>query len=330
MKTVRWGVLGPGSIARKFCEGLADLEATELVAVGSRSAKSANAFADEFNVATRHDSYEKLVNDPNVDVIYIATPHSFHAEHSKLCLNAGKAVLCEKPFTINASQAQEVIAIAREKQLFLMEAVWSLFLPHMIKIRKLIAEDAIGELRMLQADFGFRTGVNPESRLFDPKLGGGALLDVGIYPIVLALDLLGKPTDIKSFANLGATGVDEEASILMKHEQGQQSLLSTAITLDTPHEAQLLGTKGRIHIHGSWWQPSSFTLYQDGKTAQHIEVDEVESLANGYNYEALEVNRCLREGLTESATMPLDQTLKLMQTLDAIRAQWGLQYPMES
>jgi len=327
MKTIRWGVLGPGSIARKFCVGLADLPATELVAVGARSIDSANKFADEFGVETRHDSYEKLVNDPNVDVIYIATPHSFHSEHSLLCLNSGKAVLCEKPFAINAKQTQEVINLAKEKNLFVMEAVWSLFLPHMVKIRELIDSGSIGEVRMLQADFGFRTDVNPESRLFDTNLGGGALLDVGIYPIVLALHLLGPATDIKSIANIGTTGVDEEASIIMQHTKGQQSLLSTAIRINTAHEATILGTEGRIHIHGSWWQPSNFTLYRDGKDA---EVFEVESLENGYNYEAIEVNECLRAGKTESSVMSLANTLELMQTLDSIRAQWGLKYPMES
>ena len=330
-QTIRWGVLGPGSIARKFCAGLADLPATELVAVGSRnnpnSIASANKFADDFSIETRHDSYEKLVNDPNVDVIYIATPHSFHKEHSLLCLNAGKAVLCEKPFSINAAQTQEVISLAQEKNLFVMEAVWTLFLPHMVKIRELIESGSIGEVRMLQADFGFRTDVNPEGRLFDKNLGGGALLDVGIYPILLALDLLGPATEIKSMATIGTTGVDEEASILMRHEKGQQSLLITAIRLNTAHEATILGTEGRIHIHGSWWQPTSFTLYQDGKDS---ELFDLETLDNGYNYEALEVNQCLRDGKTQSAIMPLSKTLELTQTLDTIRAQWGLQYPMET
>ena len=331
MRTIRWGVLGPGSIARKFCAGLADLPDTELVAVGSRnnpsSIESANKFADDFNVETRHDSYEKLVNDPNVDVIYIATPHSFHSEHSLLCLNAGKAVLCEKPFSINATQTQEVISLAQEKNLFVMEAVWTLFLPHMVKIRELIESGSIGEVRMVQADFGFRTGVNPEGRLFDKNLGGGALLDVGIYPILLALDLLGPATEIKSMATIGTTGVDEEASIIMRHSKGEQSLLSTAIRLNTPHEATILGTEGRIHIHGSWWQPTSFTLYQDGKDSVLFDI---ETLDNGYNYEALEVNNCLRDGKAESAIMPLSKTLELTQTLDTIRSQWGLQYPMET
>lgn len=326
-KTIRWGILGTGNIAHKFATGLNDLPDTALVAVGSRSQASADAFADTFGIARRHASYEALANDPAIDAVYIGTPHVFHKDNTLLCLNAGKAVLCEKPFAINAAEVNEMIATARGRGVFLMEAVWTRFLPHMLRIRELMAAGAIGEPRLLQADFGFRTEIDPAGRLFDPALGGGALLDVGIYPVMLAHELFGAPSDIQSFANLGVTGVDEEAAILLRHDQQQLSLLSTAIRLNTPHEATIMGTAGRIHIHAPWWAPSSFTLYQEGQDAQQIEVD---CPLNGYNYEALEVNRCLRDGQLESDIMPLGESLAVTKTLDKLRAQWGLSYPVES
>jgi len=327
-KTIHWGILGTGSIAHKFATGLNDLPDTELLAVGSRSQESADAFGDEFSIPRRHSSYEALANDPDIDAVYVATPHPFHKENTLLLLRAGKAVICEKPFAMNATEAQEMITEAKSQGQFLMEAMWTRFLPHILKVHELIAEGAIGELRMVQADFGFRMGeVKPEHRLFDPELGGGALLDVGIYPVALAHSLLGAPTDIKSFGNLGKTGVDEEAAILFKHAEGQLSLLSTAIQLNTPHEAFLIGTEGRIHMHTGWWRPSSFTLYKNGAEPEMFEPD---CPLNGYNYEALELNRCIREGLQESPTMTLDETLSVMKTLDKIRAQWGLRYPAEA
>jgi len=331
MKTIRWGILGTGWIATLFAKGLNDLPATELVAVGSRSQASADEFADKFDIPTRHASYEALAKDPNIDVIYVSSPHTLHKEHSILCMSEGKAVLCEKPFTLNAGETEEMITFAREHKVFLMEAMWTRFLPHMKQIRSLIAEGAIGELRMLQADFGMAFPFNPEHRLFDIELGGGALLDAGIYPVSLAHYLFGPPTEIKSFANFGSTKVDEEVAMVMQHAEGQLSLLSTSLRLDLPHEALILGTKGKIKIHKSWFTPSSFTLYQDGE-----EIETVTSGVEGelehapYNYEALEVNQCLREGKLESSIMPLDESLVIMQTLDTLREQWGFKYPSES
>ncbi|MCA9836288.1 MAG: Gfo/Idh/MocA family oxidoreductase [Trueperaceae bacterium] len=328
MTIFRWGILGAGSIAHKFAKGLNDLPDTELYAVGSRSQAKADAFADVYQIPQRYDSYEALVADPKLDAIYVATPHTFHKEHSILAMSQGKAVLCEKPFALNAAEAAEMIAFSRNHKVFLMEAMWSRFLPHMQKVKELINEGAIGELRMLQADFGFRMPeVMPEHRLFNPHLGGGALLDVGIYPISLAYFLFGKPKQIKTVANLGSTSVDEEAVMLFQHEGGQLSLLSTAIRLNTPHEALLVGTEGQIRIHSSWWAPTTFTLEQKSKKAQLIEVD---TPLNGYNYEALEVARCVQEGRLESETMPLDETLDIMKTLDSIRKEWGLSYPAEA
>ncbi len=326
IQTIRWGILGTGAIAHKFAAGLNDLETIELLAVGSRSQTSADAFADEFNIPRRYSGYEALAQDPDIDAIYISTPHPFHKENTLLCLSHGKAVLCEKPFAINAREALEMISFAREKKVFLMEAMWSRFLPHLVKVRELIEKDTIGEVRMLGADFGFRTDVNAESRLFNPEMGGGALLDVGIYPVSLAFMLFGAPVEVKSFARLGSTGVDEEAAMIFSHREGQLSLLSTAIRLNTPFEATITGTKGYIRIHSPWWAPSTFTLHLEGKKPKKIKVA---APFNGYNYEALEVSQCLRDDKLESDIMPLDETLAIMKTLDTIRAQWGLKYPME-
>jgi predicted dehydrogenase len=325
-QTIRWGILGPGAISRKFAKGLADLPDTELVAVGSRSLERAADFARDFGVRKQHPGYEALANDPEVDVVYIGTPHSFHKEHTLLCIAAGKAVLCEKPFAINFKEAEAMVAFARQQKLFLMEAMWTRFLPHVVKARELIAEGALGEVRMLQVDFGFRSEVNPKSRLFDPALGGGALLDVGIYPVSLAHMLFGKPAEISSFANLGSTGIDEEAAILFRHSEGQLSLLSTAVRLSTPHEALIVGTKGRLVMQASWWGPTSLVLHRQGHEPETLTPP---CPINGYNYEALEVNACLREGRLESSIMPLTESLEIMQSLDSLRQQWGLRYPME-
>jgi predicted dehydrogenase len=323
---IRWGILSTGWIANKFAQGLSVLPDAELVAVGSRAQATADVFGDEFNVPHRHASYEALAADPDVDVVYIGTPHPFHKENSLLCLQAGKPVLCEKPFTINAGEAEEVIALAREKGLFLMEAMWSRYIPIIVKLRALLAEGAIGEVRALTADLGFRREVDPQSRLFNPELGGGALLDVGIYPISFASMVLGTPSRIASLARLGQTGVDELAGIVLGYDEGQMAILHTALQVDTAVEATVMGTKGRIRVHSPWFYGTTLTLSRE----EHK--DKVISLpyeGNGYNFEAAEVNERLHEGKQESDVMPLDETLAIMQTMDAIRAQWGFKYPME-
>lgn len=323
---IRWGILGTGRIAKLFAEGLKPLPDADLVAVGSRTQRSADAFGNAYDVPHRHASYAALADDADVDVIYVATPHSLHRQNSILCLETGKAVLCEKPFTINASEAQDVISFAREKELFLMEAMWTRFLPVIVQARGLLADGAIGELRMVTADFGFRVDVDPKSRLFDPRLGGGALLDVGIYPVSLASMLFGPPTRITGMAHLGKTGVDEQAAIILGYAEGQLAILATAVRTDTPTEVVLLGTKGRIRVHSPWYYGTTLTL----SVKDHEDVTmRLPYRGNGYTHEAIEVMRCLREGKLESDTMPLDETFSIMETMDAIRAQWGLRYPME-
>jgi predicted dehydrogenase len=323
---IRWGILGTGKIARQFAAALRRLPDAELIAAGSRSAESAARFADELGISRRYQSYTELASDPEVEVIYVATPHSCHAENSRLALNAGKAVLCEKPFTINAAQAREVIRLARERKRFLMEAMWTRCFPLMKKLRELLSAGAIGEVRQLTADFGFRAKPRDEPRLFGPEYGGGALLDVGVYPVSLASLLFGPPTRIVSAANLGPTGVDEETAMILTHARGEMAILHTAIRLDTAQEAIISGTNGRIRIHSPWWRPTTMTLSRDGKPDEPFDFP---TTGDGYEYEAQEVMDCLRSGKLESPLMPLDESLSIMETLDSIRAQWGLKYPME-
>jgi predicted dehydrogenase len=325
MTPFRWGILSTGRIAGVFATGLASLPDAELVAVGSRSTASAAAFAERFHVPRAYASYDELVADPDIDAIYIATPHSSHAEDALRAIAAGTAVLCEKPFTINATEAATVVAAARARGVFVMEAMWTRFLPVFVAIREQIAAGRIGEVRLLSADFGFRTAVNPASRLFDPALGGGALLDVGVYCVSLASMLFGPPTGIQSLANLGSTGVDEQAAILLGHASGAMALLATATRTDTPHEATILGTAGMIRVAAPWWAARAYRITVDGVTEDCA----LPPLGNGYAHEAAEVARCVRAGLTESPIMPLDETIAIMRTLDALRAQWGLRYPME-
>ncbi|MEA2515833.1 MAG: hypothetical protein QOJ59_5322 [Thermomicrobiales bacterium] len=325
-ETVRWGIIGRGWIAEFFAAGLRALPDAELVAVGSRRQETAEEFADKLGVPRRHGSHEALANDPEVDVIYVSTPHQAHKSVTLLCLESGKPVLCEKPFAINAAETDEMIAAARRYDLFLMEAMWTRFTPLMAKVRALLADGAIGEVRMLSADLGFRAAPGRPPRLFDLAHGGGALMDVGVYVVSFASMVLGAPTRIVSMPTMGETGVDEQAAIILGHANDALSILSTAIRTTTPHVATIMGTDGMIEIHHDWHKPTAFTLMVTGKAPERFDLPPA---ANGYNYEAAEVNRCLRAGLKESPILPLAETRSILNTLDQIRAQWGLRYPME-
>ena len=325
MSKIRWGILSTGSIARSFVEGLKFVEDTEVVAVGSRSARAAGDFGEKYGIPNRHASYEELVADPAVDVIYVATPHIFHHANTMLCLRAGKAVLCEKAFTINAAEAVEMIEYARQHKLFLMEAMWTRYLPPYVKLRQLLKDGIIGEIKIVHADFSFGAPFNPQSRLFDLKLGGGALLDAGIYPVSMASMLLDTPTKITSLTHIGETGADEQTAIQFGYAQGQLASLTTSTRIAGPQDLIIRGTEGYIKIN-RWLRPSNLTIVRPNRDDEVIETS-IEG--NGYNYEAAEVVRCLQEGLLESPVMPLDESLSLMQTMDTIRAAWGLKYPGE-
>jgi predicted dehydrogenase len=326
MKQIRWGILSTGTIARTFVEGLRELPDAAVVAVGSRSAESAEAFGARYSIPRRHASYEALAADPDVDVIYIGTPHTLHAENTRLCLEAGKAVLCEKPFTINAAEARSIVELARARGLFLMEAMWTRFRPHMVALRQALADGAIGEPRLVRAELCFRAEFDPAHRLFNPELGGGALLDVGVYPIAFAHMVFGAPERIVSMPHLGDTGVDEQMAAILGYSGGRMAVCTAATRTHAAPAVVIGGTAGWIEISSPWWPTSSLTLRRPDGSSAPIPFEE---RGNGYQYQAAEVHACLRAGATESATMPLDESIRIMETLDAVRAQWGLRYPME-
>jgi predicted dehydrogenase len=323
---IRWGIIGTGTIAKKFATALNALGEAKLVAVGSRSQATAEQFGDQFGVAHRHGSYEALVNDPEVDAVYVATPHSAHKDNALAALSARKAVLVEKPFTINSAEAQAVIDFARAQNLLVMEAMWTRFLPLYVRLREMIADGSLGEVRLVTADFGFKAGPTTNRRLLDPALGGGALLDIGVYPVSLASMVFGSPSAITGATTLGPTGVDEQSAIILQHPRGEMAVLSCTIQANTSMEIAFHGTKASLRIHAPAWKSTAMTLTRDG--AEELLKFPFES--NGFQFEAVEFMHCLRAGKTESAIMPLDETLAIMHTMDVLRAQWGLQYPMEN
>ena len=326
MSRVRWGILGAGSIAGRFSEALAALPEAETLAVGSRSQDSADRFAEAHGFSRAYPSYEELAADPDVDVVYVATPHPFHAENVELCLRAGKAVLCEKPFTVNAAEARRLVGLARERGLFLMEGMWTRFFPLMRRLRRMLSEGALGEPRMLTVDFGFRAELDPASRLFDPKLGGGAMLDVGVYCVSFASMVLGRPVRGTGISHLGETGVDEQFAATLEHGGGRISAITAGTRTASPHEATVLGTEGYARIHSPWWRPEAMTISRPGHEDEVVREPTEE---NGFRYEAAEVMRCLGAGEGESRIMPLDETVRVLETMDEIRASWGLRYPGE-
>jgi dihydrodiol dehydrogenase / D-xylose 1-dehydrogenase (NADP) len=322
---IRWGIMAPGRITRKFARDLALLDDAEIVAVASRSQKRADQFGDEFSVPRRYGSYEQLVQDPDVDAVYVAAPHNLHAERSVLCLEHGKAVLCEKPFTANARQAREIVQAARTHRVFCMEAMWMRFLPAAVKLRELLAAGTIGTVRMVEGMHGFRGPYLPEERLLNPALAGGALLDMGIYPVSLAFMVLGRPSRISGMAHIGKTGVDEQSTVLFGYGGGEIAICTSAIQTSLPTRASITGTEGIIDV-GDPAVPYKLVVTQGRGQPQ---VYEPPHIGLGYAHEALEVHRCLREGRLESDVMPLDESVTIMETLDQIRAQWGMRYPFD-
>jgi predicted dehydrogenase len=323
-----WGILGTGGIAASFAGDLQLLTGHRLVAVGSRSQASADGFAARFAVPHAHSSYDELCADPAVDVVYIATPHPSHAHAALLALNAGKHVLCEKPFTLNASEAASVIAVARERELFCMEAMWTRFLPHMRRIRQLLDGGSVGDIRTVTADHGQRfLPPDPTSRLYARELGGGALFDLGIYPVSFASYVLGIPAIVTAVSDPTETGVDAQTSVVLQYQGGSHAVLTTTLGARTPTRASITGTDGRIEIDEVWYQPSSFALHTLSGTVEHFTEPRI---GHGLRYQADEVGRCLRAGETESPIMPLDETLSIMATMDEVRRQIGLRYPSET
>jgi len=322
-KIIRWGILGCGRIAHEFANGLRLVPGAKLEAVSSKTEGKAKRFSNIFHVKHAYNNYEELVNNTALDVIYIATTHNFHYENTLLCLEHGKSVLCEKPFTLNAIQAKNLIKTAKKNELFLMEAMWTRFFPCIEKLNELLNERILGEIRHLIANFGI---IRSKERLFNPILGGGSLLDLGIYLISFASMIYKRsPLKIRSSAYIGETGVDEKSCYLFEYEDGQTAMLSSSFRLTIPQDAFIFGTKGYLKIP-NFYHPSKIILKLDEKPKKKIEKP---YKAPGYNYEAKEVMRCLNAGKLESKIMPLDETLEIMKTMDILRSQWGLKYPGE-
>lgn len=326
MSSIKWGILGCGSIANAHATAVNETPGAELWAVGSRSEDKARAFAAQHKSHKAYRSYKELAEDPDVQAVYIASPHPMHCENVLMSLENGKAVLCEKPFSINAHEARKMVDVAREKRLFLMEAMWTRFFPIMHRLREEVRKGTIGKVRLVTADFGFRAGFDPKSRIFDPQLGGGALLDVGVYAISFASMILGKPTSIVSTMKPALTGVDAQSGYIFGYPNGELAMLYSSVETNTPCEATVMGEEGRIRVHSPFWKPSRLTI----ATSENEENVEIPYDGNGYRFQVEEVGRCLNQNQKESAIMPLDETISIMETMDEIRAQWGLRYPSEA
>ena len=324
MTEIRWGILGTG--------GIAHLQVSDLVqhgftvsAVGSRSQASADAFATEFDIGVAHASYEALVADPNVDIVYVSTPHPYHARNALLALDAGKHVLVEKSFTMNAAEARAVVDRATENGLVVLEAMWTRFLPHMVRIRELIADGALGEVRTVIADHNQRLSADPLHRINNPLLGGGALLDLGIYPVSFAFDILGTPTRVLSHAEMTVTGVDRQTAIILGFDGGRQAVLHTALDTLGPNRAAVIGTHGRIEIDSVWYTPTTFTHYDEDNRV--VERWDQPVSGRGMQFQAWEAERLIAAGAGSSEIMPPEQSVRIMETLDQIRQQISLSYP---
>ena len=320
---VRWGILGTGKIARAFANALKDVPGAVLAGVASRSHDTAATFGHEFGALASYGSYEALVANPDIDLVYIGTPHPQHAENALMALRAGKGVLCEKPFTMNLREAEQVVTLARSKRLFLMEAMWTRYLPAYQEVQRILASGEIGTPRQVVADFGFAATFGPEHRLFNPELGGGALLDLGIYPLSIAAGLLGPVTEIRAQAEMGPTGVDVQTGFTLKHEGGGMSVCSCSLLARTPAELTVSGERGQVRMNTRFHCATSVTVSLDDGTVRTIDTP---YLGNGYVHEVIEAQRCWQQGLLESPAMTQRETLALMGVMDEIRRQIGLRY----
>lgn len=315
MKTYKWGVLGAARIAHKFAEGLKILPNAELYTIAARSLVRAETFREKHGFAKAFGSYEEMLADPDLDVVYIATTNNLHFEHVMLCLEAGKAVLCEKPFASNLTQVEQMVNKAREKNLFLMEALWSRFIPSMIQFKAQVESGIIKQPLLLQCNFGFVSPFDPYNRVYDPDLGGGSIPDIGIYPIFTALYLFGKPETIQATSVPAPTGTDWTTSILFKHKKKEISMLTSSFEMVLDNEARVYGEGGCLKLHAMFHIPTRLSLRRNDGKETEIPLN---STGNGYNYEAAEVMDCLDKGLTESPSLPLSFSLDLMQVLDEV------------
>ncbi len=321
---LRWGILGAGGIARTFARQVPAHSSGRVVAVGSRDGARAAAFAQEHGIDRSHGGYDELLADGDVDAVYVATPHSEHRDHALLAIQAGKHVLVEKAFTRSAAEAREVFAAAEARGVFVMEAMWTRFLPHVVAVRELVRSGAIGEVVALHADHGQRLDHDPAGRLLNPALAGGALLDLGVYPLSFAHDLLGTPDAVVASGTLTETGVDGQETVLLQYGAKTQAVCSSTLWAGTPCRATISGTEGVIEIDGPFYGATSFTV-----TRGDEQVTVRPRHEDGFQYEAAEVARCVAEGRQQSGTMSWDDTVAVMGTMDEVRRQLGVVYPGE-
>lgn len=321
---LRWGILATGGIARSFTQDLLDAGHT-VAAVGSRAPGAAQAFATEFGIPRAHGSYEQLAADPDVDVIYVATPHPMHLDAALLAIAAGKHVLVEKPLTLTAAQATRIAAAAATAGVVAMEAMWTRFLPHMVQLRALIAAGAIGDVRTVIADHTQALPTDPSHRLQNPELGGGALLDLGIYPVSFAVDVLGLPTAVQAHASMTPTGVDRQTAMILEHEGGRQSVLHCALDTAGSNRAIVIGTQGAIELDRVWYTPTALTRYD--RDWQVVERFEPEVSGRGMQFQAAELER--RVSGERPSSLPIDESVAIMGVLDRVRSLIGLRYPGE-
>jgi len=325
-KSYNWAILGPGRIAQKFASDLKLLPNANLYAVGSRNIDRAKNFATEYGFQKAYGSYKEIAEDPDIDIVYIASPHVGHYNDSLLCLNNGKAVLCEKPVAINEMQCRKMLDAAKKNNVFFMEALWTRFIPSFIKCKELIEEGEIGEVLIVEADFCFKAPYEVEGRLFNPLLGGGSLLDIGLYPVFLSLEILGKPEAIKAMAIMTDTGVDSSCSMIFKHKEDKLSVLFSSLITEGRTEAIIHGSEGIIKINSQWHIPSTVDLIKKGTGPVHYKFIEP---GFGYQYEAEEVIKCLDEKKIESSVFGWQKSIDLISTLDQIRKIASINYPSE-
>ncbi|CAM5387760.1 Gfo/Idh/MocA family protein [Streptomyces aurantiogriseus] len=328
--SVRWGILATGGIAAAFTADLIDLPEAEVVAVASRTETSANAFAERFGIPRAYGDWEALAQDEDIDVVYVATPHSAHRTATALCLKAGRNVLCEKPFTLNLREAEELVALARDNGRFLMEAMWMYCNPLIRRLKALVDDGAIGDVRTVQADFGLEGPFPPSHRLRDPAQGGGALLDLGVYPVSFAQLLLGEPSGISAQSVLSAEGVDLQTALALSWDSGALAALHCSLVGGTGVSASVTGSRGRIDIPSGFFHPDRLVLHRAGRDPEEFAADPADGPRTTFRHEAREVMRAIRAGETESPLVPLDGTLAVMRTLDAVRERIGVRYPGEA
>lgn len=323
---INWGILGAGQIAGALVDGIREAGDGRVAAVGSRSIERADGFAERFDIPAAYGSYEDLLGDGDIDAIYVATRNDLHHQNTLDAIAAGKAVLCEKPFALNAGQASEMVDAARSAGVFLMEAMWMRFIPAIVELRDLVLGGAIGEILAVTADLGFRADAGAGHRLVEPSLGGGALLDLGVYPISLAMLLLGEPASIAASAAIGASGVDEQVAVSMSFPGGAISSAYASFLAESPTEAHVVGTEGRVWVRSQFHNSERLDVVGADGAVRTIDRP---MNGSGYRFEAAEVHRALLAGATESPMRTLDDSMAVMRVLDTVRGEIGVRYPGE-